>query len=219
MKVLHQSHRQVPEVVLLQRLLNLRLAPSPALKEDGRFGPKTAKAVGDFQKQKHLTQDGRVGPRTWKALGLTIDISHPVQLFPQPTGMSCWSAAGTMLFGNMSVGPGAAALTAGGLSATPGNVRLFADSTGLTMHYPQTWTVQALAGLLKHHGPLWMAGAVPSLHAFVIGSIWGDGAPDGSGTALLIYDPWPPGVGKVYSVVYQDRLQQFQLGTLYVLHR
>ena len=38
------------------------------------------------------------------ALGIAIDIDHRVTRFPQPTNMTCWSAAATMLFGNMSVG-------------------------------------------------------------------------------------------------------------------
>jgi hypothetical protein len=35
---------------------------------DGIFGPKTTKAVVEFQRSKGLKGDGLVGPRTWKAL-------------------------------------------------------------------------------------------------------------------------------------------------------
>ena len=35
---------------------------------DGRFGPKTARAVQDYQQQKGLAADGVVGPRTWTAM-------------------------------------------------------------------------------------------------------------------------------------------------------
>jgi peptidoglycan hydrolase-like protein with peptidoglycan-binding domain len=35
---------------------------------DGKIGPKTKKAVAEFQKANGLAADGRVGPKTWNAL-------------------------------------------------------------------------------------------------------------------------------------------------------
>jgi murein L,D-transpeptidase YcbB/YkuD len=35
---------------------------------DGKLGPKTKKAVAEFQKANGLKADGRVGPKTWNAL-------------------------------------------------------------------------------------------------------------------------------------------------------
>jgi peptidoglycan hydrolase-like protein with peptidoglycan-binding domain len=35
---------------------------------DGKIGPKTKKAIVDFQKANGLKADGKVGPRTWAAL-------------------------------------------------------------------------------------------------------------------------------------------------------
>jgi hypothetical protein len=216
MKTLVQGSRD-PEVALLQRLLNLRLSPSPSLIEDNLFGPKTATALKKFQSLNQLTQDGVAGSNSWRKLGLTTDINQPVIRFAQPTNMSCWSAAATMVMGNMSVGPGRAALSSsGGLKVEPENIQTFARGLGLNMEYPLSWTVQGLAGLLRR-GPLWVAGAQPSLHAVVIGAMWGDGTPNG--TAMLIYDPWPPNVGGVYPAFYGARLQQFPLMTMYVLHR
>ena len=84
------------QVRLLQRLINLNRR-STRLAEDGAFGPKTAAEISAFQADRRLSPNGAVGLPTWRALGLTIDISHSVTLFPQPTGMSCWSAAATML--------------------------------------------------------------------------------------------------------------------------
>jgi peptidoglycan hydrolase-like protein with peptidoglycan-binding domain len=35
---------------------------------DGKMGPKTRKAVEDFQRAKGLKPDGKVGPKTWAEL-------------------------------------------------------------------------------------------------------------------------------------------------------
>ena len=225
MQMLRQGSRG-PQVQLLQRLINLQRRAS-ALSEDGVFGPLTKAQVAAFQTSKRLSPDSIVGPNTWRALDLTIDISHPVRLFPQPTNMTCWSAAATMLFGNMSVGPGGAAVTpSGGLASSHANVEAFARAFGLTMHAPMTWTVQGFAGLLRR-GPLWVAGvqplgsptAIQSGHAVVVPSMWGNGDSDGRGTMLLIHDPWPPGVGSTYGVFYGERIAGSPLGTMYILHR
>lgn len=50
-------------VKLLQKILNLKV--------DGDFGPKTDKAVREFQLKNNLTVDGIVGNNTWKVLGIT----------------------------------------------------------------------------------------------------------------------------------------------------
>ena len=42
---------------------------NPPLAVDGQFGPKTMRAVLDFQHKKGLSVDGIVGPQTWHALG------------------------------------------------------------------------------------------------------------------------------------------------------
>ncbi|HEX8202629.1 MAG TPA: peptidoglycan-binding domain-containing protein [Isosphaeraceae bacterium] len=54
-----------PDVAKLQRLLNARLTPSPGLKPDGQFGPRTAQAVGQFQQGARIAADRVVGKVTW----------------------------------------------------------------------------------------------------------------------------------------------------------
>ena len=53
-------------VKLIQQILN-KLGYNCG-KADGKFGDKTEEAVKAFQKAKGLKQDGKVGPKTWKAL-------------------------------------------------------------------------------------------------------------------------------------------------------
>ncbi|MBW6500059.1 MAG: peptidoglycan-binding protein [Bacteroidales bacterium] len=57
----------LPMVSILQLLLN-RQAERKGITVDGVFGPKTRKAVIDFQKLKHIKVDGSVGQETWPKL-------------------------------------------------------------------------------------------------------------------------------------------------------
>jgi hypothetical protein len=220
MEILHQGSRSMP-VKLLQRLLNKKGA-APRLAEDGEFGPRTRAAVLAFQARERLAQDGVAGPATWSRLGLRLDVTHPVRLFGQPTNMTCWSAAATMIIGNMSVGPGRAGIDpSGGLLPSPDNIRRFGEGLGWRMYYPQTWTVAGLAGLLRNK-PVWAVGGGSSpagdwLHAIVLSALWSDGAEDASGTMLRIHDPWPPNVGKVYGRFYRGTVDGFDFISLYVL--
>ncbi len=46
---------------------------------DGKVGPKTKKAIEEFQKANSLKADGKVGPKTWEALGKYLTAAAPVQ--------------------------------------------------------------------------------------------------------------------------------------------
>jgi serine-type D-Ala-D-Ala carboxypeptidase (penicillin-binding protein 5/6) len=59
-------------VQTLQRTLNERLTPSPALSADGDFGPLTESAVMALQGQSGLPETGIVDQATWKALGSLV---------------------------------------------------------------------------------------------------------------------------------------------------
>lgn len=146
------------------------------------------------------------------------NIQHRIKLFGQPTNMTCWSAALTMLFGDrFSAGPGRSSTArSGGLSPNFTNVQALARSYNLKFYAPQSWGVPGLISLLSK-GPAVMMGYVPSGHAVVIGGIISDGTP--RGTTLTIYDPWPPNVGKKYSVNYLQLMTTFPYATTYVLQR
>jgi len=207
-----------PQVKLAQRLVNLRMPRNPKLTEDSIFGPKTDAAIKRFQASKRLVVDGIVGRNTWRSLGVTVDISHHIILYGQPTNMTCWSAAATMLLGtNMSVGPGNANTGPhGGLNPSFANVKTFADGYALRMHAPQSWSTQGIANLIRR-GPVWVAGWVPSGHAVVYGGIHGDATPNG--TLIIIYDPWPPGRGEVRGEIYGDWVRRHPTATTYILQK
>ena len=69
-----------PEVVALQKQLNAQGA-SPALAEDGDFGPATTQAVMEFQKNNGLISDGVVGPLTESALNGPAPAPKPVSIY------------------------------------------------------------------------------------------------------------------------------------------
>lgn len=46
---------------------------------DGKIGPKSKKAIRDFQEAKGLKVDGKVGPKTWAELEKYLTTSGPTQ--------------------------------------------------------------------------------------------------------------------------------------------
>src|SRR5688572_18381997 len=203
------------QVRYLQRLLN-KAGANPPLREDGVFGPRTNDAVVRFRSsQGAVLPTGRATPPLWNDLGVRVEIEHPIIGMGQPTNMSCWSVAMTMMLGTMmSVGAGAATLGAtGGLQTTPENVATFARQHGLRIvSQMQSIAVSQLIALL-HRGPLLAIGAGGIgtnrwAHASVISGIYSDLQPDASGTMIRIHDPWPPGSpGRVYGVFYSGGSQ------------
>ena len=192
------------EVLFLQRMLNKRGA-SPQVAEDLDFGTLTKEAVVAFQRSHSITPpNGTVDARTWNALGLAVETSHNVRLRGQTTDMSCWSAAATMILGNVSVGQGLAHTgPTGGLSQDIDNIDTFLRGLGWSLINNQTAPPAStlIAGLAR--GPLWLAFEGGSFkHAVVASAIYSDRSDDG--TVIRIHDPWPRPSGTLYASTYRD---------------
>ncbi len=193
------------EVMFLQRMLNKRGA-SPFLTEDGSFGPRTQAALRTFQHGARISADGVAGPATWTALGPITEIRHRVTPFSQPTDMSCWSAAATIIFGDRSVGPGRATLdSTGGLEISLANVETFVRGLGWRVVNNMSAPPASQVMNVVRGAPAWVAfQGVHVAHAVVFSGMLSDGAQDGTGTVFLVQDPWPPGshVGTAYGTTY-----------------
>jgi hypothetical protein len=66
-----REYNKLPTVGVLQKLLNRGGA---GLTADGDFGPKTKKAVKDFQRPRGLNPDGVVGKNTWPRVSVHADL-------------------------------------------------------------------------------------------------------------------------------------------------
>ncbi|WP_240096778.1 peptidoglycan-binding protein [Thermomonas flagellata] len=214
---------------LLVRADTREHADLPYSGSDGRFDGECERAVRAFQRRHPgLVVDGVVGPQTWTALGLRHQREHPIRLFGQPDGMSCWSAAATMILGNtMSVGRGRASLgLRGGIIADLDNLDTFARGLGWRMPN-RSLGVQELVGLLLRM-PLWIGTIYRDGanhlggHAVVLSGVYSDGDPSGQGTMVRIHDPWPPGRGTVYGsfvnpIILRDGARRAAASLEYVL--
>jgi hypothetical protein len=121
-----------------------------------------------------------------------------VELVHQPTEMSCWAAAASMVVGwrdRISIDPTEVAHHAGhweryteGLLAE--DFPTLARGMNLEPEPAQSYTIDAFRNLLETKGPLWVAADVPGFHAIVVTGIYGDGSSSGEDTFVRINDPW-----------------------------
>jgi hypothetical protein len=125
-----------------------------------------------------------------------------VELVPQPTGQTCWAAAGAMIIGwrdQVSLAPETVAQicsrsTVKGLS--PYDRVTFAGEIGLETEPPQSYSVDGFYNLLTNYGPLWVSkimggGAGNSGHAVVVTGMYSEGDQH----YVRIADPWDRIVG------------------------
>jgi len=66
----HTIHEKPTDEQIQQALKNTGLYAGEI---DGKIGPKSKKAIKDFQEQNGLTADGKVGPKTWERLGVYLN--------------------------------------------------------------------------------------------------------------------------------------------------
>lgn len=119
-----------------------------------------------------------------------------VELANQLTDMSCWAASAAMVVGwrdRMSIDPSAIAAGTGDWAAyakglQPADIQTLANVWRLTAEAPQSFAIDGLRELLQAKGPLWVAAAVPGLHAIVVTGMYSDGSVDN--TFVRINDPW-----------------------------
>lgn len=148
-------------------------------------------------------------------MGNIVRIQHPVDLIGQPTSMTCWMAATSMLLRRSVTSGTARTAPNGGLLSDANNLRDFARSNGLRLYYGQTWMARGLIALLRK-GPAAMMGRLPSMHAVVLSGIESDGTEDG--TYITIHDPWPVRQGTIHrGLPYAAFLRQFPMASNYML--
>ncbi len=204
MKTISRGYKG-PEALFLQRLLNKRAGQSRVV-EDGDFGPRTHAAVVAFQQANGIAPaNGVVSAAVWQRLGAAIEQEHRVTLFGQPTNMTCWSAAATMVVGNMSIDHGPARVgQGGGLEPPLENIETFVRSLGWSVLNNQSAPPAQVLIQGMTRSPLWVAFEGGTFkHAVVVSGIWSDRTNEG--TVLRIHDPWPPNRGTLYSTSYEDR--------------
>ena len=145
-----------------------------------------------------------------------LSVNFSVPLVPQPTAVSCWAAALTMVVSNrdqasyapQTIGEGASMDmdTGYGWSEISNAVSAWHLSTeGPVSAFPSYW-----AGLLESHGPIWIVEVGAPYHAVVVVGINGDGTAEG--TTVTLNNPWPPNAGVVETKSFLAFDNEFGLG-------
>lgn len=225
----------------LQERLNARVHPSPGLTVDGIFGPKTRAAVVAFQGQNWLDPDGIVGPITHAALDAPARdhnvILHPVRLVPQITNTTCWAAATAMMIGSTvmavrsrtpadMIAPNGGLLNHSDTSQYVAEGKRYGRIHGLSCNAPMSYPASSLREMLRR-GPLmfdmlwnaqtYLAGAGSPGHMVVIAGIrTGQQVNDAT---LLVFDPWPPHLGRVSTVDYTTWIREVPTRTYRVFEK
>ena len=230
------------DVAVVQAQLNARSTTNPILSVDGEFGPITRTAVMSFQRRVGLKPDGIVGPLTHAALAKGLILStanHNVTHIAQPTSTTCWAASTAMM--TRSTVAAVVARTPSDMIAADGTLLNSSESDqaivtgtrygnlhGLRCHAPMSWSISAFIAILRQ-GPvmldmLWDSfgysqGRGSPGHFIVISAVVSDNNPSGSGTHLLILDPWPVKVGKLSWVEHRKWINEVTTRTYRVFTR
>jgi len=230
------------DVTTIQKLLNKVPTtwggPDPKLKEDGIIGIKTNAAILQFQQVQLkglLNPDGRIDPKrtsigrlnhianTSEVPGAFFSISvEPVAHVTQPTNMTCWAAAGTMLVGAKDKmcytipvvmakadagdpGYGYLAMFAANKGLPPADTGRYTRSLKLKVAPPMSFSLLGWKTMMAAHGALGVVGLTPFLHIRVTCKIFGDGSVFGSYLKVL-----DPGVNAPYDELFINFAKKYE---------
>lgn len=173
------------------------------------------------------------GPARALSGGVDFDWDD-LELMGQPNDLSCWATAASMLLNwraqATTATPRELAHSIGMdheyvNGCPPPRRRDVAQALGLQTQPPQSFSIDAFIGLLRDHGPLYVAAKTPMKHVVVVTGIISDGNPDGSGTRVRIADPWErapgiaglpnnyrptPGGGSRYTLSWADFVRMYE---------
>ena len=220
------------DVKTIQEMLNKALpgwgGPMPKLVTVGVCGNLTKSAIRRFQEVQLATYffpDGRADPGglTLRRLNHIWNVNdppsgsihlsaEPIDHLRQPTNMSCWATAGTMLVAardRMSKpirtvmrtadandpgyvpAPGIngyeALFDSPNKGLPPPDTRRYTRSIGLRVGPAASFSVQGWRSMMAQHGAIGVVGLTPFLHIRVISEMKGDGSV--FGTFFTVHDP------------------------------
>lgn len=233
---------QNADVLTIQKLLNKVQVqwggPQPLLAEDGFIGPKTIAAIRRFQEVQFkgvFQPDGKVDPGRMtlqrlnhiansneRPTGSFRTSAEPVSHVRQPTNMTCWAAAGTMLCGardhkcyeiktimkqadTADPGYGYQLKFNNDIGLPPADTRRYTKAIKLKVGPPVNFTVGGWRNLLSNHGAIGVVGLTPFLHIRVVTEIYGDGSV--FGTWFKVRDP---GMAVPYEELFITFAQKYE---------
>lgn len=239
--VLRQGSRGIP-VAVAQAQLNDALRAADRLNVDGAYGPKTREATVEFQRQSGLKTDGVIGSNTQGALdnrGKPTVVNHGIKHIAQPTKTTCWAASTAMMTRSnvssvRSKTPASMIAADGGLlNSSEGHQAIVTGQAygkihNLRCHAPMSWSCQGFVNAIRRsplmldmlwNSTTYLAGQGSPGHMVVVGAVVTHGSASGTDTHLLIYDPWPPGKGKLSWAVFQNWMREVPTRTYRVFER
>lgn len=239
-----------PDIRVVQEMLNRARpgwgGPASPLTADGVCGPVTRAAIRRFQQVQlgtYFNADGRVDPggmtlrrlnHIWNVddppRGVFNISAEPIDHVRQPTNMSCWAAAGTMLVGARdrackpieqvmrtadAADPGyVPAVGINGYLALfntptrglpPGDTRRYTRALGLRVGPAASFTVQGWQSMMSRSGAIGVVGLMPFLHIRVITEMRGDGSV--FGTFVTVHDP---GAARPYTEAFISFSEKYE---------
>ncbi len=203
------------DVMFAQNLFN-KIALANSLKDylipDCDFGPKTKKAILDFQKWFNarygafIPVTGDVCGATWRALDAGPYVSHTVRLIPQRSDTTCWEACMNMILGAALCReiPAAHVEADGSLKKDAASVRHYASMLGRRAT-PAPTSVVTLHGLVARRPAVVLGRSTrypTGGHAIVVSGVWTDKTGDADVAVLRVFNPSPVNYGRVESSPY-----------------